>query len=138
MDTSKIFDLNIVYASFLINILQFCKLNIPTIEDGNNFGVSVQEDTVGELGRAESDAFSVLEATTRYYVSRGKLVSKMLKYPMIHDYRVSVIEFDEKEYLRLRLCILDLRNNCAGIYDLINKNHEKIEKPRSSHNQLLY
>ncbi len=29
------------------------QLNIPKIEDGNNFGVSIQEETVSELGRAE-------------------------------------------------------------------------------------
>lgn len=55
----------------------FLKLNIPQIEDGNNFGVGVQEDAVAELGRAESDAFNLLETMTRYYVSRAKLVSKV-------------------------------------------------------------
>lgn len=41
----------------LIEIIDTVKvwiqLNIPRIEDGNNFGVSIQEETVNELSRAE-------------------------------------------------------------------------------------
>ena len=62
----------------------------------------------------------------------------MVKYPNIEDYYRSIIELDEKEYLNLRICILDLRNNYAIIYDLINKNRAKIEKPRNSHHHHLY
>ena len=62
----------------------------------------------------------------------------MLKYPLIDDYRQAVIDYDEKEYLHLKICSVDLRNNYAILYDLINKNKVKIEKPRSSHNQSLY
>ena len=69
------------------------QLNIPRIEGGDNFGVEIQvrfefldklqlltifqEETVGELGRAEDNAFSLLEQMTKYYVSRAKLVSKV-------------------------------------------------------------
>ena len=31
----------------------FIELNIPIVEDGNNFGVDIQEDAVTELGRIE-------------------------------------------------------------------------------------
>jgi len=108
------------------------QLNIPRIEDGNNFGVSIQEETVNELGRSEEAGFAVLETMTKYYVTRAKLVSKVLKYPEIEDYRNSVIELDEKEYINLRLCLLDLRNNYASLFDLISKNLEKLKTPRTS------
>jgi proteasome activator subunit 3 (PA28 gamma) len=107
-------------------------LNIPRIEDGNNFGVSIQEETVSELGRSEDAGFAVLETMTKYFVTRAKLVSRVVKYPDIEDYRQSVIELDEKEYINLRLCCLDLRNNYAILYDMISKNLEKIKTPRSS------
>jgi len=108
------------------------QLNIPKIEDGNNFGVSIQEETVSELGRAEDSGFSVLESMTKYFITRAKLVSKILKYPKVEDYRQSVIELDEKEFVNLKLCCLDLRNNYAILYDMITKNLEKIRTPRSS------
>jgi len=117
----------------MINTVKvWIQLNIPRIEDGNNFGVSIQEDTVNELGRAEDSGFSVLESMTKYYVTRAKLVTKVLKHPNIQDYRQSVLELDEKELINLRLCCLDLRNNYAILHDMITKNMEKIKTPRSS------
>jgi len=113
-------------------IKMWIQLNIPRIEDGNNFGVSIQEETVNELSRSEEAGFAVLETMTKYYVTRAKLVSKILKYPDVEDYRRSVLELDEKEYINLRLCLLDLRNNYASLYDMITKNLEKLKTPRSS------
>jgi len=117
----------------MINTVKlWIQLNIPRIEDGNNFGVSIQEETVNELGRAEDAGFAVLESMTKYFVTRAKLVSKVLKYPTIQDYRQSVIELDEKEFINLRMCCMDLRNNYAILHDMILKNLEKIKTPRSS------
>jgi proteasome activator subunit 3 (PA28 gamma) len=50
---------------------------IPKIEDGNNFGVSVQEDTLGEIQSVESEAAAFYDQISRYFVSRGKIVSKV-------------------------------------------------------------
>jgi len=117
----------------MINTVKlWIQLNIPRIEDGNNFGVSIQEETVNELGRAEDSGFAVLESMTKYFVTRAKIVSKVLKYPQVQDYRQSIIELDEKEYINLRMCCMDLRNNYAILHDMILKNLEKIKTPRSS------
>ena len=62
----------------MINTVKiWIQLNIPRIEDGNNFGVSIQEETVNELGRAEDVGFNGLEAMTKYFLSRAKVVSKV-------------------------------------------------------------
>lgn len=45
---------------------------IPKIEDGNNFGVSVQEDTLAEVQSVESEAAAFFDQISRYYISRGK------------------------------------------------------------------
>jgi len=108
------------------------QLNIPQIEDGNNFGVGIQEETVNELSRAESDTFGVLESMAKYFANRARLVCKAKKYPDVEDYRNSIHELDEKEYVTLRLCALDLRNNFAILHDMITKNLEKLKKPRAS------
>lgn len=50
---------------------------IPKIEDGNNFGVSIQEDTLGEIQSVESEAAAFFDQISRYFVSRGKIVSKV-------------------------------------------------------------
>lgn len=63
---------------------------IPKIEDGNNFGVSVQEDTLGEIQTVESEAAAFFDQISRYFLSRAKIVSKVAKYPHIEDYRRAV------------------------------------------------
>ena len=38
---------------------------VPKIEDGNNFGVGIQEDVLSEVGKSEADAGSYLEQLSR-------------------------------------------------------------------------
>mmetsp|Transcript_8843 Transcript_8843/g.9813 ORF Transcript_8843/g.9813 Transcript_8843/m.9813 type:complete len:245 (+) Transcript_8843:36-770(+) len=105
-------------------------LNIPRIEDGNNFGVGIQEEALNDLGRAEDDAFTSLDSITKYFLTRAKFVTKLLKYPGVEDYRQCINELDEKEYIDIRFAFKDLRNNYAIVLDRITKNLEKISKPR--------
>lgn len=48
---------------------------IPKIEDGNNFGVSVQEDTLAEVQSVESEAAAFFDQISRYFISRGKFLN---------------------------------------------------------------
>jgi len=43
----------------------------------------LQEETLGEARQVESDAATYLDQISRYFISRGKLVSKVAKYPHI-------------------------------------------------------
>lgn len=114
------------------------QLLIPRKEDGNNFGVSIQEDTVSELQTVESEAASFLDEISKYYVVRAKLVSKIAKYPHVEDYCRSVVEMDEREYISLRFTVLELRDQYVTLYDLILKNIEKIKRPRNNNAATLY
>jgi len=111
---------------------------IPKIEDGNNFGVSIQEDTLAEVRAVESEAAAFYDQIARYYMTRGKIISKVAKYPHIDDYRKSVHELDEKEFLSLRLALWEVRNHYAMLHDMIGKNIDKIRKPRSINTESLY
>ncbi|CAL8083476.1 unnamed protein product [Orchesella dallaii] len=111
---------------------------IPKIEDGNNFGVSIQEDTLGEIRAVEGEAATFYDAIARYHINRGKIISKVAKYPHIDDYRRVVAELDEKEFLSLRIVLSEIRNHYAAMYDLIAKNWEKIIRPRTSNAENLY
>ncbi|XP_018562255.1 proteasome activator complex subunit 3 [Anoplophora glabripennis] len=105
---------------------------IPKIEDGNNFGVSIQEDTLAEVQSVESEAAAFFDQISRYFISRGKLISKVAKYPHIDDYRQAVQELDEKEYLSLWLVMSEIRNRYCALHDIVLKNLDKIKKPRTS------
>lgn len=50
---------------------------IPKIEDGNNFGVSVQEETLAEIQSVESEAAAFFDQISRYFCSRAKIISKV-------------------------------------------------------------
>lgn len=75
---------------------------IPRIEDGNNFGVSIQvyelielifsylfcyyfyqEDTLGEIRSVEAEAAAYFDQMSRYFLSRAKTVTKIAKYPHV-------------------------------------------------------
>lgn len=43
------------------------------MEDGNNFGVSVQEETMAELKGVEAESAVFLESITSYFFSRAKV-----------------------------------------------------------------
>ncbi|GJQ71678.1 hypothetical protein Trydic_g11373 [Trypoxylus dichotomus] len=103
---------------------------IPKIEDGNNFGVSIQTGTLAEIQSIETGTSAFLDQISKYYVARGKLVSKVRKYPHVDDYRHAVKELDEKEYLSLCLMMVEIRNHYCSLHDIVTKNFDKIKTPR--------
>lgn len=94
---------------------------IPKIEDGNNFGVSIQEDTLAEIQSVESEAAAFFDQISRYFISRAKVVSKVAKYPHIADYRRAVQELDEKEFLSLWLVVSEVSTFVALLRKLASK-----------------
>lgn len=123
----------------LNTVKMWVQLNVPKMGAGDNFGVDVQEAIIQELARAEETGFSVLENLTKYFVMRAKLVSRLIKYPTLDDLRQSVVELDGKEFQNLRLSCLDIRNNFLVLNDMVNKNRERLTKPRGEHDpQRLY
>lgn len=111
---------------------------IPRIEDGNNFGVSIQEDVLAEIRASEGESAAYYDQVSRYFSLRGKLVAKIAQFPHIDDYRIAVKELDEKEFFSLRLIVAELRNHYATLHDLISKNGDKIRKPRSSNAEHMF
>jgi hypothetical protein len=52
-------------------------MHVPKIEDGNNFGVAVQEEVLSELGRCEDFNVQSLSISTKYYLTRAKILAKV-------------------------------------------------------------
>jgi len=114
------------------------QLMIPKVEDGNNFGVSIQEDSLAEVRTLETDVTQYLDLTYKYLISRGELVKKVAKYPHVDDYRRSVQSLDEKQFVSMRFIALELRNHYTSVHDLLMKNLEKIKRPRSAQTHSMY
>jgi len=116
------------------SIKMWISLLIPRIEDGNNFGVSIQEEVLNEVHRIQTESMNYLDAISRYFITRAKIISKVAKYPYVDDYNRAVREVDEKEYLNIQFSINEIRSHYMLILDVVSKNYEKIKKPRSSNN----
>uniref|UniRef100_A0A914H0W3 Proteasome activator complex subunit 3 n=1 Tax=Globodera rostochiensis TaxID=31243 RepID=A0A914H0W3_GLORO len=106
---------------------------IPKIEDGNNFGVSIQEECLNETRNVEAEVAGFISQISRYFASRARIATKIAKYPHVEDYRRAMLDTDEKAFINIRLVIIEMRNHFARLYDLLMKNIDKIKKPRTSH-----
>ena len=53
---------------FLLQLKMWISVMIPKIEDGNNFGVSIQEDTLAEIQAVESEAAAYFDQISRYTI----------------------------------------------------------------------
>lgn len=81
-----------LFKAKLVDFISYCsvlkmwlQLQVPRIEDGNNFGVSVQEDVIGELTRSEDSCLIALDALTKFLIHRSKLVNKVRSHPLLQD-----------------------------------------------------
>ncbi|KAL4657120.1 Proteasome activator complex subunit 1-like [Arapaima gigas] len=119
-------------------VSMWVQLQIPKIEDGNNFGVAVQEKVFEFLTNTRTKIEGFQAQITKYYSERGDAVAKACKQPHVGDYRQLVHELDQHQYCELRFMALEMRNTYAALYDIIGKNYDKIKKPRGDSKALIY
>jgi len=113
-------------------------LTMPKIEDGDNFGVAVQEEVTSELQRAQESVSNLRDVTRQHHLSRAKISSKILKYPHIDDYAIALREHDERQIYNARRTLHDLRTMYAVLTDIIHKNITKIRFPKGNNAASLY
>ncbi|KAM9552730.1 proteasome activator complex subunit 1-like isoform 1-T1 [Salvelinus alpinus] len=122
----------------LNTVSMWVQLQIPKIEDGNNFGVAVQEKVFELLTNTRTKIEEFQTQISKYYSERGDAVAKASKQPHVGDYRQLVHELDQYQYCELRIVVLEIRNTYALLFDIINKNYDKIKKPRGDCKALIY
>ncbi|TEB38952.1 proteasome activator pa28, REG alpha/beta subunit [Coprinellus micaceus] len=113
-------------------------MTLPKIEDGDNFGVGVQEEVLGELQRAQEAAFNLRDIPQKDHLTRAKICSKLIKYPNVEDYTIALKEHDQKQFFLARQHLTDIRNIYATLTDMIHKNIDKIRKPKANNSMNLY
>ena len=116
----------------VLNVLEvWLQLQVPKISDGGNFGVEIQEEILAMLHHGRRSGLAVLDAITKYFFKRGKIVSDSEKYAGIDDLDECIAELDQRQYSSLLQSACDLRNNYAILYDKLHKNRSKLAKPRN-------
>uniref|UniRef100_A0A2K5EVK9 Proteasome activator complex subunit 2 n=1 Tax=Aotus nancymaae TaxID=37293 RepID=A0A2K5EVK9_AOTNA len=114
-------------------ILVWIQHLIPKIEDGNDFGVAIQEKV---LERTKVEAFQT--TISKYFSECGDAVAKASKETHVMDYRALVHECDEAAYGELRAVVLDLRAFSVELYHIIISNLEEIVSPKGEEKPSMY
>ncbi|CUA75733.1 Proteasome activator complex subunit 3 [Rhizoctonia solani] len=114
-------------------------LTMPKIEDGDNFGVQIQEEVLNELHRAQDSGYNLRDAVSKsHHINRAKICSKILKYPNVEDYAIALREHDDKQFYMALRNLIDLRNIYAVLTDVIHKNFQKIRAPKGNNGAAMY
>jgi len=113
-------------------------LTMPKIEDGDNFGVSIQEEALNELHRSQESAYNLRDCARTDHLARAKICCKIIKYPHVEDYTHALKEHDDKQLYLARQHLIDIRNIYAVITDILHKNINKIRTPKASNGVSLY
>ncbi|KAJ3477253.1 hypothetical protein NLI96_g10596 [Meripilus lineatus] len=125
-------------ADLVDKVKLWINLSMPKIEDGDNFGVQIQEEVLSELHRSQESAYNLRDSARQNYLNRAKICSKIIKYPHVEDYTLALKEHDEKQLYTARQNILDLRNVYAILTDILHKNIHKIRAPKGNNSSGLY
>ncbi|XP_038630988.1 proteasome activator complex subunit 2-like [Scyliorhinus canicula] len=103
---------------------------VPQIEDGNDFGVAIQEKILERTAAVRTKVEGFQTSITKYFTDRGDAVAKASKDTHVMDYRQLVHEKDEAAYVDLRSMLVDIRSFYVELLDIIIKNAEKITNPK--------
>ena len=77
-----------------VSLRLWIQLRIPRLEDGNNFGVSIQKDCIKRIVDAEEQMEYTLDLITKYYKLRGEAVLKVLyNFIQFHSISFNFIQF---------------------------------------------
>uniref|UniRef100_A0A668APC5 Proteasome activator complex subunit 2 n=1 Tax=Myripristis murdjan TaxID=586833 RepID=A0A668APC5_9TELE len=111
---------------------------IPKIEDGNDFGVAIQEKILERITAVKTKVDGFQTNINKYFSERGDAVAKASKETHVMDYRSLVHEKDEAIYAEIRVIVLDIRGFYAELYDIISKNLEKVTNPKGEEKPSMY
>lgn len=111
---------------------------MPKVEDGDNFGVEVQEQVLAELHRAQDAGYNLIDGLKNYHMNRAKICSKLIKYPNLPDYAEALRRHDEKAFFAIRQNLVDLRSIYCVLMDILHKNIQKIRAPKGNNREALY
>lgn len=130
------------FAEHLTEVSSVLKLwvivHVPRVEDGHNFGVSVQEEVLNEVSGNIETEVHFAETLQDYYLTRAHMVKRILKYPHIEDYRDSVRMLDEKQFTTLRWQALTYRECYVKMHRKVTLNIDKVRHPRPVSSSNMY
>ncbi|XP_066845656.1 proteasome activator complex subunit 1-like [Anser cygnoides] len=114
------------------------QLQVPRIEDGDNFGVAVQEKVLELLTASRTQLEGLQGRLPKYLSERGRRRLQGGQNPHVLDYRALVHALDAAELGATRLALAELRDLYAVLLDVLQKNMEKLRKPRGEPKAMIF
>lgn len=121
-----------------VNLRNWIVLLIPKAEDGNNFGVEVQEQCLVKLIEVEKQMGQILEEHAAYHLERSTIISKLMSNGEILDYSQYIYDADERQCRKLQDIAHSLRSSYNTVYHTLTNNYDKITAPRGQGNQHIH
>ncbi|KAM8823810.1 proteasome activator complex subunit 2 isoform 2-T2 [Spinachia spinachia] len=122
----------------IITVSSWIQHLVPKIEDGNDFGVAVQEKILERIGAVRTKVEAFQTNINKYFAERGDAVGKASKETHVMDYRSLVHEKDQSIYHEVRVVVLDIRGFHAELYDIVSKNLDKVTNPKGEEKPPMY
>ncbi|XP_008306042.1 proteasome activator complex subunit 2 [Cynoglossus semilaevis] len=122
----------------IINVSCWIQLLIPKIEDGNDFGVAIQEKILERITAVKTKVDGFQTNLNKYFSERGDAVAKASKETHVMDYRSLVHDKDDAIYNEIKVIVLDIRGFYAELYDIISKNLDKVTNPKGEEKPSMY
>jgi len=111
---------------------------VPKVEDGNNFGVEVQEQCIAQLKQFEIESLMLFEEQAAYHLERATIISKISQTAEILDYKQYIYESDERRCRKLQESAYKLRANFNQLYRTLTQNYDRITAPRGNNQNHLH
>jgi len=86
----------------------------------------IQNEMMVEIQTVETELLNHKEIMAAYYVARAGILEKYVKSPEFEDYKVFVLDEDEKHWISLRAILIQMRNQTMTLYDAIQKESDEL------------
>lgn len=105
-------------------------LSVPQVEDGNTFGIDIQNSALQTVVSAKENHESYMTYIRTYYDLRGLRIMKVVFWPHSGDYRQALKVTDDNMIFTIRFILICMRDTYAFMYDYFRKNLDKITRPK--------
>jgi hypothetical protein len=107
-------------------------LRVPKVEDGNNFGVEVQEKCLLDVTNAMATIKSAMAQLCMGSYSRDRMefYVDMCRLPQMDDAKHRLKEADMTQFTYCRNYVLALRDLLIGVHHNVAKNIAKVREPK--------
>ena len=93
-------------SQMAVSIKMWISLKVPRIEDGNNFGVSVQEEYISALEGMEGSVTTIIASVSSYLSDRGTLLENVRLFLLLFVFISRLFDFLTLRTFRHLLLVL--------------------------------